>query len=87
MPACARPGVDVRRQTHDRDAAVLRHHLPGFLACLAEAGHALPAFVKAEQCLEVLLLDEEWDADSTASPCRWPFIQGDHLVGASEPHT
>ena len=48
MPACARPGVYVPRQTHDCDAAVLvRRHLPGFLARLEEAGHALPEFVKA----------------------------------------
>ena len=49
MPACARPGVYVPRQTHDCDAAVLvRRHLPGFLGRLEEAGHALPGFVKAE---------------------------------------
>ena len=49
MPACARPGVYVPRQTHDCDAAVLvRQHLPGFLARLEEAGHALPGFVKGE---------------------------------------
>ena len=47
MPACARPGVYVPRQTHDCDAAVLvRRHLPGFLVRLKEAGHALPEFVK-----------------------------------------
>ncbi|WP_434424203.1 hypothetical protein [Nannocystis pusilla] len=49
MPACARPGIFVTRQTHERDAAVLvRRHLPGFLARLEEGGHALPEFVKAE---------------------------------------
>ncbi len=49
MPACAKPGVYVPRQTHDCDAAVLvRQHLPGFLARLEEAGPALPGFVKAE---------------------------------------
>jgi hypothetical protein len=49
MPACARPGVYVPRQTHDCDAAVLvRRHLPGLLARLEEAGHTLPEFVKAE---------------------------------------
>ncbi|MBK8261253.1 MAG: transposase zinc-binding domain-containing protein [Nannocystis sp.] len=49
MPACLRPGVYVPRQTHDSDAAVLvRRHLPGLLARLEEAGHALPEFVKAE---------------------------------------
>lgn len=40
MPACARPGVYVPRQTHDSDAAVLvRRHLAGFLEHLAESGH------------------------------------------------
>lgn len=49
MPACARPGVYVPRQTHDCDAVVLmRQHLPDFLARLEEAGHALPGFVKTE---------------------------------------
>ncbi|PCC72974.1 hypothetical protein SAMN02745121_08514 [Nannocystis exedens] len=50
MPACARPGVYVPRQTHDCDAAVLvRRHLTGFLERLEESGHGLlPEFVKAE---------------------------------------
>jgi AcrR family transcriptional regulator len=50
MPACARPGVYVPRQTHDCDAAVLvRRHLAGFLERLEESGHGpLPEFVKAE---------------------------------------
>ena len=50
MPACARPGVRVPRQTHDCDAAVLvRRHLAGFLERLEESGHGpLPEFVKAE---------------------------------------
>ena len=50
MPACARPGIYVPRQTHDCDAAVLvRRHLPGFLARLEESGQGpLPEFVKAE---------------------------------------
>ena len=40
MPACARPGVYVPRQTHDSDAAVLvRRHLAGFLERLEESGH------------------------------------------------
>mgnify|MGYP000914646661 CR=1 FL=1 len=39
MPACARPGVYVPRQTHDCDAAVLvRQHLPGFLAGVRDDG-------------------------------------------------
>jgi len=39
--------VYVPRQPHECDAAVLvRRHLPGFLARLEEAGHALPEFVK-----------------------------------------
>ncbi|WP_434420200.1 hypothetical protein [Nannocystis pusilla] len=50
MPACARPGVYVPRQTHDCDAAVpVRRHLADFLARLEESGHGpLPEFVKAE---------------------------------------
>ena len=50
MPACARPGTYVPRQTQDCDAAVLvRRHLPGFLARLEESGQGpLPEFVKAE---------------------------------------
>jgi len=50
MPACARPGTYVPRQTHDCDAAVLvRRHLAGFLAGLEETGQGpLPEFVKAE---------------------------------------
>ena len=50
MPACARPGTYIPRQTHDCDAAVLvRRHFPGFLARLEESGQGpLPEFVKAE---------------------------------------
>ncbi len=50
MPACARPGTYVPRQTHDCDAAVLvRRHIPGFLTRLEESGQGpLPEFMKAE---------------------------------------
>ena len=50
MPACARPGVYVPRQTVGCDAAVLvRRYLAGFLERLEESGHGpLPEFVKAE---------------------------------------
>ncbi len=37
MPACARPGTYVPRQTHDCDAVLVRRHLPGFLARLEES--------------------------------------------------
>jgi len=50
MPACARPGTYVPRQTHACDAAVLvRRHLAGFLARMEKRGQgSLPDFVKAE---------------------------------------
>ena len=50
MPACARPGTYVPRQTHECDAAVLvRRHLPGSLARLEENGQGpLPELVTAE---------------------------------------
>lgn len=49
MPACARLGVYVPRQTHDCDAAMLvRQHLAGFLERLEESGHGPPEYVKAE---------------------------------------
>ena len=69
MPACARPGVYVPRQTHDCDAAVLvRRHLPGFLARLEEAGHALPEFVKAE--LEGFATCGDFEKGFVRTACR-----------------
>ena len=69
MPACTRPGVYVPRQTHDCDAAVLvRRHLPGFLARLEEAGHALPGFVKAE--LEGFATCGDFERGFVRTACR-----------------
>ena len=69
MPACARPGVYIPRQTHDCDAAVLvRRHLPGFLARLEEAGHALPEFVKAE--LEGFATCGDFERGFVRTACR-----------------
>ena len=69
MPACARPGVYIPRQTHDCDAAVLvRRHLPGFLARLEEAGHALPGFVKAE--LEGFATCGDFERGFVRTACR-----------------
>ncbi|MFY0535288.1 transposase zinc-binding domain-containing protein [Nannocystis pusilla] len=69
MPACARPGIYVPRQTHDCDAAVLvRRHLPGFLARLEEGGHALPEFVKAE--LEAFAKCGDFEKGFVRTACR-----------------
>ena len=52
MPACARPGVYVPRQTHDA-AALVRQHLPGFLARLEEAGHARGDELRFQRSLQL----------------------------------